>query len=123
MKKVKLGLALSGGGAAYEVGAIKVLAKMGFEPRAVAGASIGALNGVVVAAFQAEKAAARLEKIWLDLYPEKVLQLRKQPLPAKTVGPTTGMRRALLRLRRAAGPAANSATETTSDFFAKLGVS
>ena len=122
MKKVKLGLALSGGGAcgAYEVGAIKVLAKMGFEPRAVAGASIGALNGVVVAAFRLKKAAARLEKIWLDLYPEKVLQLRKQPLPAKTVGPTTGMRRALLRLRRAAGPAANSATETTSDFFAKL---
>ena len=83
MKKVKLGLALSGGGAcgAYEVGAIKVLAKMGFEPRAVAGASIGALNGVVVAAFRLKKAAARLEKIWLDLYPEKVLQLRQDRRP------------------------------------------
>ncbi|NLY89595.1 MAG: hypothetical protein GX085_08265 [Firmicutes bacterium] len=115
MKKMKLGLALSGGGAcgAYEVGAIKVLAKMGFEPRAVAGSSIGALNGAVVAAFRMKKAAAHLEKIWMDLCPEKVLQPR--PLPVKTVRPTAGIRR--WRLRR---PARNGPTEATGDFFTRL---
>ena len=118
MEKVKLGLALSGGGAcgAYEVGAIKVLAKMGFEPRAVAGSSIGALNGAVVSAFRIKKAAARLEKIWLDLYTEKVLQPRQRPLPVKTVRPA-GIRRGHLRLRR---PAKISPPETTGDFFTRL---
>jgi NTE family protein len=118
VEKVKLGLALSGGGAcgAYEVGAIKVLAKMGFEPRAVAGSSIGALNGAVVSAFRIKKAAARLEKIWLDLYTEKVLQPRQRPLPVKTVRPA-GIRRGHLRLRR---PAKISPPETTGDFFTRL---
>ena len=118
MEKVKLGLALSGGGAcgAYEVGAIKVLAKMGFEPRAVAGSSIGALNGAVVSAFRIKKAAARLEKFWLDLYTEKVLQPRQRPLPVKTVRPA-GIRRGHLRLRR---PAKISPPETTGDFFSSL---
>lgn len=122
MKKVKLGLALSGGGAggAFEVGAIKVLARMGFEPRAVAGASIGALNGAVVAAFRMKKAAARLEKIWMDLYPEKVLQPRKRALPVKTVHPAAGRRRGVFRLRRPAAPAVNGSAETIADFFTRL---
>lgn len=77
-KKFKLGLALSGGGAcgAYEVGVVKALAKLGLEPRVIAGSSIGALNGAVIASFRLKKAAGQLEKIWGDLRPEKVLQPR-----------------------------------------------
>lgn len=86
-KKFKLGLALSGGGAcgAYEVGVVKALAKLGLEPRVIAGSSIGALNGAVIASFRLKKAAGQLEKIWGDLRPEKVLQpryrLKKEPPP------------------------------------------
>src|SRR5690554_8075105 len=78
-KKTKLGLALSGGGAcgAYEVGVVKALAKLGLEPRVIAGSSIGALNGAVIASSKLNKAAVQLEKIWWDLRPEKVLQLRR----------------------------------------------
>lgn len=136
MKKIKLGLALSGGGAcgAYEVGAIKVLAKMGFEPQAVAGTSIGALNGAVVATFGMKKAAARMEKIWMDLCPEKVLQPR--PLPSAktgrsavgtgTVGTrtagtrTAGTHRRLFRIWRPVKPGKNGPTEGTGDFFTRL---
>lgn len=118
MKKIKLGLALSGGGAcgAYEVGAVKILAKMGFAPRAVAGSSIGALNGAVVAAYRMKKAAVQLEKIWLELCPEKVLQPRQRPLPIKTALPATDTSRHL-RLRRAANP---GQTDTTGDFYTRL---
>ena len=47
----KTALVLAGGGArgAYEVGAIQALAEAGFEPAFVAGTSIGALNGSMVA--------------------------------------------------------------------------
>jgi len=41
-KKVKLGLALSGGGAkgAYEAGVVRALAEIGLEPEVVSGASV-----------------------------------------------------------------------------------
>ena len=50
-RKTKLGLVLSGGGAkgAYEVGVIRALAEYGIEPQVVSGASIGAINGSIVA--------------------------------------------------------------------------
>lgn len=89
-KKTKLGLALSGGGAcgAYEVGVVKTLAKLGLEPRVIAGSSIGALNGAVIASSKLNKAAVQLEKIWWDLRPEKVLQLR-QRLQKRTASPVS----------------------------------
>jgi NTE family protein len=75
-KRTKLGLALSGGGAcgAYEVGVVKALARLGLEPQVIAGSSIGALNGAVLASCRINIAAVQLEKIWGDLCPEKVLQ-------------------------------------------------
>ncbi|MDH8678569.1 patatin-like phospholipase family protein [Fusibacter bizertensis] len=58
------GIALEGGGAkgAFHVGAMKALKELGVEYHAVAGASIGALNGALLATNQLEK----LEKIWLS---------------------------------------------------------
>lgn len=58
------GIALEGGGAkgAFHVGAMKALSDLGVEYHAVAGASIGALNGALLATRDLEK----LEKIWLS---------------------------------------------------------
>ncbi|NMG21810.1 patatin-like phospholipase family protein [Brasilonema bromeliae] len=64
-KPYRVGLVLSGGGArgAYHVGVIKYLADMNISIDAVAGASIGALNGAVVAAApNLQEASTRLSK-------------------------------------------------------------
>ena len=61
------GLVLSGGGAkgAYQVGVVKCLAKHGVRLSAIAGTSVGALNGAVIAAApDLDSAAAHLEEIW-----------------------------------------------------------
>ena len=63
---LKCGLVLSGGGAkgAYQVGVVKALAEAGVRVDAVAGASIGALNGAIVAAAPSlADAAERLETV------------------------------------------------------------
>ena len=76
------GLVLSGGGAkgAYHVGVIKALAESGIRIKALAGASIGALNGAVVAAApDMGEAALRLERIWHEL-------AKAPPLRAKSLG-------------------------------------
>ncbi|MGZ9934391.1 patatin-like phospholipase family protein [Streptomyces sp. NC-S4] len=63
----RIGLVLSGGGAkgAYHVGVVEYLASVGTSIHAIAGASIGALNGAVLAAAgtPAEGAAA-LAAVW-----------------------------------------------------------
>ncbi|KAB8331887.1 patatin-like phospholipase family protein [Scytonema tolypothrichoides VB-61278] len=69
-KPYRVGLVLSGGGArgAYHVGVIQYLADMNISIDAVAGASIGALNGAVVAAApNLKEASTRLEEIWKSL--------------------------------------------------------
>ncbi|MBW4475800.1 MAG: patatin-like phospholipase family protein [Tolypothrix brevis GSE-NOS-MK-07-07A] len=69
-KPYRVGLVLSGGGArgAYHVGVIKYLAEMNISIDAVAGASIGALNGAVIAAEpNLNIALKRLEEIWDSL--------------------------------------------------------
>lgn len=66
----RVGLVLSGGGAkgAYQVGVIKALAEAGVEVDIVAGASIGALNGAILAASPDMKTAAeRLDQVWQSL--------------------------------------------------------
>lgn len=66
----KVGLVLSGGGAkgAYQVGVIKALCEMHIEVDMIAGASIGALNGALLAAAPGlEEGARRLETLWNDL--------------------------------------------------------
>jgi NTE family protein len=56
---------LGGGGllGAHEVGMLRALAEAGIRPDLVVGTSIGALNGVLVAADPAA-AAARLSRMW-----------------------------------------------------------
>lgn len=58
---------LSGGGArgAYQVGIVRALVELGVEISAIAGASVGALNGAVVASSSSlEEASGRLSEIW-----------------------------------------------------------
>ena len=61
-------LVLSGGGVcgAAQVGAAHVLERRGFAPDLIVGTSVGALNGVVAAAFPHE-AASLLDQMWTRL--------------------------------------------------------
>ncbi len=85
MRKVaKVGLVLSGGGAkgAYQVGVVKGLVALGIEVDVIAGASIGALNGGVIAcAGSLTQAAGRLEALWETLAEETPISV-ENPLGA-----------------------------------------
>ncbi len=62
-----VGLVLVGGGAkgAYQAGALRYLAELDFSPHIIAGTSIGALNGAVLAANKPLKQAVqRLDELW-----------------------------------------------------------
>ncbi|MFJ4453085.1 patatin-like phospholipase family protein [Pseudomonas sp. NPDC089392] len=64
---MKVGLVLSGGGAkgAYQVGVLKALRELGTRIDAVSGASIGALNGGILASAPSlDVAIERLEQLW-----------------------------------------------------------
>ncbi|MDO7925404.1 patatin-like phospholipase family protein [Pseudomonas sp. KFB-139] len=64
---LKVGLVLSGGGAkgAYQVGVLKALRELGTRIDAVSGASIGALNGGILASAPSlDVAVERLEQLW-----------------------------------------------------------
>jgi len=67
----RVGLVLSGGGAsgAYQAGVVKALAELDVQVHAVAGASAGALNGVVVSEANGDlkQAALELEEVWTGL--------------------------------------------------------
>lgn len=78
MSNMKVGLVLSGGGAkgAYHVGVVKALHEVGAQVDAVAGASIGALNGAILAAAPSlQEGAVRLETLWMDLANSSPLKL------------------------------------------------
>lgn len=69
-QSTKLGLVLSGGGAkgAYQAGVVRYLAEQNIQPDAIAGASIGSLNGAVVAsAGNVHNAAKTLELVWYEV--------------------------------------------------------
>ena len=73
----KTGLVLSGGGAkgAYQAGVLRALAENGIHIDGVAGASIGALNGAIVAASpNLNEASKRLAKLWQRLAEVNPLQ-------------------------------------------------
>lgn len=75
--KQKTALVLAGGGArgAYEVGAIQALAELGFEPDLVAGTSIGALNGSIVAQeVDLQSAGEALEAAWHQLGEDDIIR-------------------------------------------------
>ncbi|HDY7459574.1 TPA: patatin-like phospholipase family protein [Vibrio vulnificus] len=77
---MKAGLVLSGGGAmgAYQVGVIKALAEQGIQLQAVSGASIGALNGAIIASESTTQAAyQKLESLWRLLGESNPLKLNK----------------------------------------------
>lgn len=74
----KLGLVLSGGGAkgAYQAGVVRYLAEKNIQPAAVSGASIGSLNGAVVAGSEnIGKAAETLEKVWHEVATNSPLKM------------------------------------------------
>jgi NTE family protein len=76
----KVGLVLSGGGAkgAYQAGVIRCMAEMNMPIDAVAGASIGALNGAVVAsAGSVDEASVHLSRLWQTLADESPLKVDK----------------------------------------------
>lgn len=78
-----LGLVLSGGGAkgAYQAGVLRALTEEGVFATQVAGASIGALNGALVAAAPTQQAAVEhLQKVWDALAQESLLQADKTGL-------------------------------------------
>jgi len=80
MTNTKLGVVLSGGGAkgAYEVGFLKALAEFDIQPEAIAGTSIGALNGAIYASTKDTKMSATLlEELWDDLASSNVLKVDK----------------------------------------------
>lgn len=67
---MKIGLVLAGGGAkgAYQSDVVKYLAEIDFVPQMIAGTSIGALNGAILASHTPFKHAAdRLWELWTEL--------------------------------------------------------
>lgn len=72
-------LVLQGGGAlgAYQAGAYEALAEAGFMPDWVAGISIGAINGAIIAGNKPEDRVTRLKQFW-----EKVSSGLQGTLPA-----------------------------------------
>ncbi len=77
---LKTGLVLSGGGAkgAYHVGVIKALYELDVQIDAISGASIGALNGAIIAAScSLEQGYQRLAKIWELLAAQTPLEVNK----------------------------------------------
>ncbi|WP_052672543.1 patatin-like phospholipase family protein [Aliterella atlantica] len=73
----KFGLVLAGGGAkgAYQAGALKYLAELGIVPQIIAGTSIGALNGAVLASHTPfPKAVSRLSQMWQQLGESPILR-------------------------------------------------
>lgn len=78
MNNAKVGLVLSGGGAkgAYQVGVLRYMAESGMNIDAIAGASIGALNGAVIAsASNLNEASEHLNKLWQTLANEPPLKI------------------------------------------------
>lgn len=65
----RIALVLQGGGAlgAYQAGVVEALYEHGFEPDWIAGTSIGALNGAIIASNPRQQCLARLREFWNTL--------------------------------------------------------
>ena len=77
--EMKVGLVLSGGGAkgAYQVGVVKALRELGTSIDMVSGASIGALNGAILASAPSFTTGVdRLEKLWLTLANDSPISIK-----------------------------------------------
>jgi NTE family protein len=83
MQPYKLGLALTGGGAkgAYQAGALAYLAEIDLKPQIIAGTSIGALNGAIIAANDNFKAGVeRLNELWAELGDTPILKFNPETI-------------------------------------------
>lgn len=78
-------LVLQGGGAlgAYQAGAYEALSEAGYEPSWIAGISIGAINGAIIAGNQKQNRVSRLREFW---------EMTSSSLLARTPFGETGMR-------------------------------
>ena len=70
------GLVLEGGGArgAYQIGAVKALQELGIEIKGIAGTSIGAINGAMIAQGDLERAY----EIWANISLSKVFDVNEE---------------------------------------------
>jgi NTE family protein len=77
----RVALALQGGGAlgAYQAGVFEELAAASLEPDWVAGVSIGAINGAIIAGNKAERRLARLREFWQIVTEQSILPQFWQP--------------------------------------------
>jgi NTE family protein len=78
---IRTGLVLSGGGAkgAYHVGVVKALAEYDIQADAIAGASIGALNGSLLAASQSmQQGYEHLNRVWQTLSQQSPLKFQSK---------------------------------------------
>lgn len=75
----RVAFALSGGGAhgAAQVGMLQALLEAGIVPDVIAGCSVGALNGVYVAADPTPERATDLARLWLSLQRKDVFGSRR----------------------------------------------
>lgn len=104
-----IALVLSGGASlgAIQIGMVKALAEVGFEPDLVVGTSVGSLNGAVVAEHRTmASAASALERVWRCLSRQDVFPggPAAQVLSVFRTGhlhPSSGLRRLVLRALRA----------------------
>lgn len=73
-----IGLVLEGGGAkgSYQIGACKALLEMGLDIGAVAGTSIGALNGAMIVQGELERAY----DLWYNISPSQVFDIEESRL-------------------------------------------
>lgn len=108
---LRTGLVLSGGGAlgAYQAGVVRALSKLDVPVQMVSGASVGALNGAVVATAPSLKIAAeRLTELWNTLGSESPLRLTI-PVDARLGGTESLLNLGWLGLLVGAGLAASPA--------------
>lgn len=85
--KDKLGIVLEGGGAkgAYHIGVYKALYEMGYRPNAIAGTSIGAINGAILAQGDFKK----IYDLWYNSSNNAAYGIDENAF--KTIGPETAI--------------------------------
>jgi NTE family protein len=94
------GLVLEGGGGkgSFQIGACKALTELGIEISAVAGTSVGALNGAMVVQGEIDKAY----DLWYDINPYSVINLAEIDLSgfSETGFSTENLRMLIKRVKR-----------------------
>ena len=84
-KDKRIAMVLQGGGAlgAYQVGVYQALEEHGFMPDWIAGTSIGAINGALIAGNSKENRLGRLEEFWRTVSRKDFFAAERLPDPAR----------------------------------------